>query len=120
VFENLSLNRTTTSLPVCRFYVLGTCRFGSSCKFSHTTNTALETMSVSNINEGNVAFGSDTSIECGICISVPKVFGILSNCDCVFCLECIRDWRKEGLTVAKTSEQVRYACTVPNPLFTKF
>eukprot|EP00597_Dinobryon_sp_UTEXLB2267_P012377 CAMPEP_0170113074 /NCGR_PEP_ID=MMETSP0020_2-20130122/9617_1 /TAXON_ID=98059 /ORGANISM="Dinobryon sp., Strain UTEXLB2267" /LENGTH=154 /DNA_ID=CAMNT_0010339251 /DNA_START=687 /DNA_END=1151 /DNA_ORIENTATION=+ len=59
------------------------------------------------MNGDNGVQALDSTIECGICISVPKVFGILSNCDCVFCLECIRDWRKEGLNVAKSSEQVR-------------
>ncbi|KAJ3127993.1 hypothetical protein HK098_005329 [Nowakowskiella sp. JEL0407] len=30
---------------------------------------------------------------CSICFETPKRFGILSDCDHIFCLECIRQWR---------------------------
>ncbi|KAL2913555.1 hypothetical protein HK105_207015 [Polyrhizophydium stewartii] len=35
----------------------------------------------------------DEPVECAICYETPKVFGIQSNCDHPFCLECIRKWR---------------------------
>ncbi|KAK9367143.1 hypothetical protein V1509DRAFT_627760 [Lipomyces kononenkoae] len=31
--------------------------------------------------------------KCAICLEVPTVFGLLLNCDHVFCLPCIREWR---------------------------
>ena len=49
------------------------------------------------------AAAADASAECGICMGAPAdsargLFGVLSNCACVFCLDCIRAWRREGLT----------------------
>ena len=50
------------------------------------------------------------------CSDKPSfAFGLLSHCDCVFCLECIRNWRTEGVAVAKLNSQVRsssYVCVV--------
>jgi hypothetical protein len=36
--------------------------------------------------------------QCGICMGDPKdsLYGVLSHCNCVFCLGCIREWRAEG------------------------
>ena len=36
-------------------------------------------------------------LECGICLSEPlhKAYGLLSHCTCVFCLKCIKNWRRE-------------------------
>ena len=36
-------------------------------------------------------------LTCGICQSEPGngVYGILSHCNCAFCLKCIRGWRKD-------------------------
>ncbi|KAK9325074.1 hypothetical protein V1517DRAFT_315321 [Lipomyces orientalis] len=31
--------------------------------------------------------------KCAICLEVPTVFGLLLNCDHVFCLSCMREWR---------------------------
>ncbi|EEH40004.2 hypothetical protein PAAG_02193 [Paracoccidioides lutzii Pb01] len=31
--------------------------------------------------------------QCGICLETPSVFGLLVNCDHIFCLDCIRSWR---------------------------
>lgn len=85
---------------VCRFFLLGNCKFGSYCKYLHTQ---------SEVTISSSETGEDPPIECGICIEAPKtsMYGILSHCDCKFCLECIRNWRKEGLTIAKKADQVR-------------
>ena len=32
--------------------------------------------------------------ECCICYNKPKLFGILENCDHIFCYECIMKWRE--------------------------
>lgn len=43
---------------------------------------------------------SPDDIKCGICFeqldSGTRRFGMLENCDHLFCLECIREWRKTG------------------------
>ncbi|KLJ09358.1 hypothetical protein EMPG_15221 [Blastomyces silverae] len=38
---------------------------------------------------------------CGICMETPTVFGLLVNCDHVFCLSCIRSWRSSVGTSAE-------------------
>ncbi|OJD22940.1 hypothetical protein ACJ73_05707 [Blastomyces percursus] len=38
---------------------------------------------------------------CGICMEIPTVFGLLVNCDHVFCLSCIRSWRSSVGTSAE-------------------
>ncbi|KAK9456132.1 hypothetical protein V1511DRAFT_448483, partial [Dipodascopsis uninucleata] len=30
---------------------------------------------------------------CAICLEVPEVYGLLTNCEHIFCLSCIRKWR---------------------------
>ena len=39
--------------------------------------------------------------ECGICFGRPtnSLYGVLSHCNCIFCLSCIREWRRDGATV---------------------
>ena len=53
------------------------------------------TMSVGTEETANYAEAS----ECGICMGdqpTDKLYGILSHCNCVFCLGCIREWRSAG------------------------
>ncbi|KKZ62826.1 hypothetical protein EMCG_02821 [[Emmonsia] crescens] len=39
--------------------------------------------------------------QCGICMETPTIFGLLVNCDHVFCLDCIRSWRSSVGTSAE-------------------
>eukprot|EP01035_Chromulina_nebulosa_P041099 gene41099-55567_t len=116
-----------TKRTICRFYQLGSCRFGSFCRNSHDNssdthnngakNPINDESSIENLNNQlssskiSATDEAELSIyECGICMENPMVtksksFGILSNCDCVFCLDCIRNWRRDGLAVAKKTEQ---------------
>jgi len=66
----------------CTFYNQGNCFKGDSCKFLHSTALP-ETPEQEQIC-------SICYCECGI---NKKKFGLLSHCDHVFCLECIRKWR---------------------------
>lgn len=85
----------------CRFFLGGHCKFGNHCKYDHS----IEDSVTPNTNNFDAL-----KVECGICIDAPigTLYGILSHCDCKFCLHCIREWRKEGVYVAKEAEQVRY------------
>lgn len=87
---------------VCSFYKAGYCMFGGRCRNLHPEKQSEEP-----------ALEEEQSVEvatreCGICMSAPGngVFGLLNNCSCVFCLECIKNWRKEGLTF-EDATQVR-------------
>jgi hypothetical protein len=33
-----------------------------------------------------------SDVQCVICLEISKIFGLLINCDHVFCLGCIRGW----------------------------
>ncbi len=41
----------------------------------------------------------EPELECGICMTSPaqkhQAYGVLNKCSCVFCLSCIRNWRRE-------------------------
>jgi hypothetical protein len=102
-------NKATPEIKYCTFNRLGGCRFGSKCRYSH--DNPPPSVDVGELNDVAVAqtFSINMpSVECGICMENPRVFGILSNCDCVFCLDCIRNWRNDGVQVAKEATQVRY------------
>ena len=72
-----------SSAPVCRFYAAGRCGAGDACRFSHPAHQD---------------FGYDSFI-CGICsenvLACGRKFGLLENCDDVFCLDCLREWRNQ-------------------------
>jgi hypothetical protein len=88
----------------CRFFLAGSCKFGNWCRNSHD---------MSNQNEPWLPNAAESTpqaaVECGICIEAPigSLYGLMSHCECKFCLDCIREWRKEGVAVAKTNDQVR-------------
>lgn len=88
---------------ICRFFLAGNCKFGGRCRFLHT---AEGTSTVDNFPSKQFVHGP---IECGICIEAPKgsLYGILSHCNCKFCLSCIRGWRTDGISVTKDNKQVR-------------
>ena len=104
---NLKSNRDNTNMnthnkehkELCKFYMTGNCRFGIACKNRHDDSVSPD-IATSN---------DDMKPECGICMSIPTkgVYGILNNCNCIFCLECVREWRRDGKSVTKSTEQVR-------------
>eukprot|EP00903_Cladosiphon_okamuranus_P012561 g11761.t1 len=127
-------------VPACSFFEnTGTCRYGNSCKFLHGSNSSSSShdhrsasaTKASAPAQAGGASGSAASAQqqgsegssstgmagavrpagagveelevaedkdkCGICLeNIPasgKRFGLL-NCDHVYCLECLRTWRK--------------------------
>jgi hypothetical protein len=108
----------------CHFYPLGTCKYGEYCRYEHsdpitTANPGLFTNSAEYTTEyepesalapAPVLIQPPTitkvidkwaeANECGICMgdtpSDAGLYGILSHCNCVFCLSCIREWRADG------------------------
>jgi hypothetical protein len=79
-----NISDADTSLPICKFYVSGWCSAGEGCRFSH--------------HNGPLDAYSDYW-TCGICsenvVTSGRKFGLLDNCEDVFCLECLREWRNQ-------------------------
>eukprot|EP01038_Epipyxis_sp_PR26KG_P016843 gene16843-23070_t len=102
--KTIQKNGKLTS-EVCKFFSLGSCNFGTRCRNLHISIDVLN----SDQSSADIDEAEQKQYECGICLESPLskgIFGMLNNCDCKFCLECIRNWRKDGLSIAK-AEQVR-------------
>lgn len=104
---------------LCHFFQTGNCRYGNSCLNIHSLDGSDMDLRHNPTVTGNIATcvpSSDldciaVNAECGICFS-PRpddgLYGILSNCDCTFCLVCIRQWRTlHGKEISSNSSQVR-------------
>jgi hypothetical protein len=87
----------------CKFFHLGNCKFGRTCRYSHDVESEVEYQ----FKSSSVVESINT--ECGICLGKPEdgVYGVLNNCDCTFCLQCVREWRKEGTSVTHSAKRVR-------------
>lgn len=109
----------------CPFYMNSDCKFGSKCRYQHESGenngedidgmTCIDSTYDQKEEMKNEKSENDIS-ECNICMSLPdqsngEVYGIMSNCTCVFCLHCIREWRNEGLKNPKKLVQIRMCPT---------
>ena len=50
--------------------------------------------------------------ECSICFRRIQNYGLLSNCDDVFCYDCIKQWRTEA--IAKNKREMFRRCPICN------
>ena len=58
--------------------------------------------------------------ECSICFRNIINYGLLSNCDDIFCYECIRQWRNEAKQKSKRERFRRCPlCNEESPLLIK-
>ena len=58
--------------------------------------------------------------ECSICFRVIINYGLLSNCDDIFCYECIKQWRNEAKSKSKREMFRRCPlCNCESPLLIK-
>ena len=97
----------TKKLP-CKFHALGYCRRGNTCTLSHEIELDSQVTAV--------VLESATK-TCGICFDQvhPKRFGLMMNCDCIYCLDCVRQWRTNN-DGSIDSDNVRRCpiCRVPS------
>ncbi len=101
-----------TAIPPCPFYAAGYCRFGAACRKSHADAAATAAAAAA-----TTTVAASAAKTCGICMDtvLPKRFGLMMNCDCCFCLDCIRGWREnaEG-TIALDALRRCPLCRVPS------
>jgi E3 ubiquitin-protein ligase makorin len=50
--------------------------------------------------------------ECSICFRRIQNYGLLSNCDDVFCYDCIKQWRTEA--ISKNKREMFRRCPICN------
>lgn len=93
---------------VCQYFMRGECRYGDRCRYEHVSIDA-EVNSRSENEESLLMqeISDAKNMECGICMgNLDGRLGMLSHCNCIFCINCIREWRKSGSSIAK-ADQVR-------------
>src|SRR4051812_32915268 len=76
-----SVEPRISTIP-CKFFQVGKCFKGQLCNFAHDTKEC-------------IIEAEAKEYHCSICLepiggSSNKKFGLLSDCDHVFCLDCIR------------------------------
>ncbi|KAH0611909.1 uncharacterized protein H6S33_009961 [Morchella sextelata] len=100
------VNLPPSSVP-CRFFLKGYCSRGSTCWYAHDVaavpgvedvviNTTAAVDEKGKCSASAADDKTDTEECCAICFEVPSTYGLLTNCDHVFCLSCIRSWRSSG------------------------
>eukprot|EP01031_Cornospumella_fuschlensis_P039040 gene39040-47499_t len=100
-----STAQAPTSTVPCRFFKVGNCKFGNRCRFLHILDSEAPS-GKSGATPHYPPNHTDEPKECGICIepATSAMFGLLPNCDCKFCLECIR---KESFFIVPSVRHVR-------------
>lgn len=102
---------------LCRFHALGSCVYEDKCRYSHEVSRESVSPCKFFAREGSCRYGDrcffsheqmpkKNEDNCSICFDpVLDNYGLLVNCDHLFCLDCLRTWRgsKEASKEAKRS-----------------
>ena len=64
------------------------------------------------ILQNNVSGYQNNTCECSICFRRIQNYGLLSNCDDVFCYDCIKQWRTEA--ISKNKREMFRRCPICN------
>ena len=64
------------------------------------------------ILQNNIAGYQNNTYECSICFRRIQNYGLLSNCDDVFCYDCIKQWRTEA--ISKNKREMFRRCPICN------
>jgi len=85
----------------CKFFPTSAgCRAGASCRYSHDRSDFTNTET------------SGHAATCGICFDDLrfKRIGLLTNCDHLFCLNCIRSWRSSEMSEVERTKGIVQTC----------
>ena len=63
------------------------------------------------LQKNYIGFQNNT-LECSICYRKIQNYGLLSNCDDVFCYDCIKQWRTEA--ISKNKREMFRRCPICN------
>ena len=64
------------------------------------------------ILQNNYIGFQNNTLECSICYRKIQNYGLLSNCDDVFCYDCIKQWRTEA--ISKNKREMFRRCPICN------
>ena len=64
------------------------------------------------ILQNNLMGYQNNILECSICYRKIQNYGLLSNCDDVFCYDCIKQWRTEA--ISKNKREMFRRCPICN------
>ena len=64
------------------------------------------------ILQNNISGYQNNTCECSICFRRIQNYGLLSNCDDVFCYDCIKQWRTEA--ISKNKREMFRRCPICN------
>ena len=101
------------SPSICRYYP--NCKRGNSCHFLHleknaskrlpstVSNTLLLSQQFSNITLSQIPSSSSTEpsssksvdCQCSICFEEAEKYGLLAECNHIYCLQCVKEWRSQ-------------------------
>ena len=92
---------TVEEPELCRFFQSTGCRFGTECHYVHVKegSDVREDPDYETKRTRWLSRSRDATVVCEICSEEPvsrnRKFGLLEHCSHVFCLECIREWRRQ-------------------------
>ncbi|TPX39063.1 hypothetical protein SeMB42_g06489 [Synchytrium endobioticum] len=124
----------------CKFFARGNCRRGDQCAFVHAGQPMLPPVCFAPARSappsssssktpaqhsksaaqptkepviGSTENHAEDEIICAVCFEKPTVYGLLPECDHIFCIDCVRQWRdRSNKTEALANSNVIRECPV--------
>ena len=90
IFENQNKNNDNNDLGI-KLY----------CVQENNLLNIKRSLRLQSILQNNMAGYQNNTYECSICFRRIQNYGLLSNCDDVFCYDCIKQWRTEAISKNK-------------------
>ena len=69
-----------------------------------------QSLKMQSLLKGDILNYKFNFIECSLCFKRIKIYGLLSNCNDVFCYNCIKEWRSEA--VLKNKRELFRKCPI--------